>query len=234
MGINAREGHTTADVRVRKALDLAFDRERFVEVALAGVGTPTNVLWPPSSVAYSPDDENWRFDLDAAKALVEEAGATGSELQFVLSSGVSQEVVSYAPIYQADLASIGLTATIVDLDTSEWLDRITKGDYDIYMTIYGNTGADPALAFTSGNFRLTNNLPGFSSPEYSAFEEAGRLESDPQKRIQIYRDLNAYVQQQAFAVPFAQNPIRIVHWDNVGGIELNSINNLFANGITAD
>ena len=44
------------------------------------------------------------------------------------------------------------------------------------------------MAFTSGNFRLAKNLPGFSSPEYSRLEEAGRLESDPKKRIQIYRD----------------------------------------------
>jgi ABC-type transport system substrate-binding protein len=233
-GLNAREGRVTADVRVRKALDLAFDRERFVDVALAGVGTPTNVLWPPSSVAYSPEDESWRYDLDAARALIEEAGAAGSEIEFVLSSGVSQETVSFAPIYQADLAGIGINATIVDLDTSEWLDRLTKGEFDVYMTIYGNTGADPALAFTSGNFRLTNNLPGFASPEYSALEEAGRLESDPEKRIQIYRDLNAYVQEQAFALPFAQNPINFAHWDSVEGIVLNSINNLFVNDITAE
>src|SRR5690606_32903796 len=66
-GVNARDGRPTADVRVRKALDLAFDRERFVEVALGGIGTPTNVLWPPSSAAYAAEDESWTYDLEAAR-----------------------------------------------------------------------------------------------------------------------------------------------------------------------
>lgn len=230
-GVNARNGRPTADARVRKALDLAFDRKRFVEVALRGIGVPTNVIWPPASVAYSPADENWKYDLKAAKQLLTDAGVSALEIRLVMSSGVSQEAISFAPIYQADLASIGVTAKIQDLDTSEWLDKITKGDFDMYVTIYGNTGADPALAFTSGNFRLNANLPGFSSPEYSAFEEAGRLEADPAKRIGIYRNLNKYMQEQAFALPFAQNPIMIVHSDAVSGLNLNSINNLLATDI---
>ncbi len=233
-GVNARPGRATTDPRVRKALDLAFDRQRFVDVALGGIGTPTNVVWPPSSPAYVPADETWKFDLAAAKALLAEAGVSGLDIRLVMSSGVSQEAVSFAPIFQADLASIGVKAKIENYDTSEWLDKITKGDFDMYMTIYGNTGADPALAFTSGNFRLTNNIPGFASPEYSALEERGRLETDPAKRIAIYRDLNKYMQQQAFALPFAQNPIMFIHSDKVKGLALNSINNLMATGITVD
>lgn len=232
-GVNAREGRPTADPRVRKALDLAFDRRRFVDVAIGGVGTPTNVVWPPSSPAYSPKDENWKFDLAAAKKLLNEAGVSGLVIRLVMSTGVSQEAVSFAPIYQADLASIGVTAKIEDLDTSAWLDKLTKGDFDMYMTIYGNTGADPALAFTSGNFRLKDNLPGFASPEYSKLEAAGRLENDPAKRIQIYRDLNKYIQEQGFALPFAQNPVMFVHSDKVKGLALNSINNLMITDVTA-
>jgi peptide/nickel transport system substrate-binding protein len=233
-GVNARAGRPTADPRVRRALGLAFDRERFISVALRGKGKPTNVVWPPSSPVYAAADETWKFDLDAARRLLAEAGqATGLKIRLVLSSGVSQETVSFAPVYQADLASIGVTATVEDLDTSEWLDKITKGDFDMYMTIYGNTAADPALAFTSGNFRLERNLPGFASPEYARFEEAGRTEPDPEKRIRIYRDLNRYMQEQAFALPFAQNPILFVHSTAIGGLGLNSVNNLMAHEITS-
>jgi peptide/nickel transport system substrate-binding protein len=102
------------------------------------------------------------------------------------------------------------------------------------MTIYGNTGADPALAFTSANFRLKGNLAGFASPEYSDFEAKGRLEQDPAKRIQIYRDLNKYMQDQAFALPFAQNPIMFVHSDKVKGLGLNSINNLMITDVSVE
>lgn len=234
-GVNARANRVTGDQKVRKALDLAFDRERFVQVALGGTGKPTNVIWPPASVAYFPEDESYKYDLAAAKQLLEEAGkGDGIDITIVMSSGVSQEAVSFAPIYQADLASIGVNATIEDLDTSEWLDKISNDKFDMYMTIYGNTGADPALAFTSGNFRLNTNLAGFVSDEYAWLEEAGRLEPDPAKRIEIYRELNRYMQEQAFALPFAQNPIMFIHSTGVHGLGMNSINNLMATEITVD
>jgi len=232
-GLNVREGHPTADQRVRKALDLAFDRQRFIDVALGGVGKPTNVLWPPSSPVYFPEDESWKYDLDAAKKLVDEAGAAGSEVHLLLSPGVSQEVIDFAPIYQADLATIGINAVIDNVDTSEWLDKLGKGDFDVYVTIYGNTAADPALAFTSGNFRLNTNFAGFVTDKYAAFEQAGRTEPDPAKRTAIYRDLNRYMQDEAFAIPFAQNPITIMHAKTVSGIEMNSINNVEAVDIEA-
>jgi ABC-type transport system substrate-binding protein len=68
-------------------------------------------VWPPSSPAYSANDESWKFDLAAAKALLDQAGVKNLEIRLVMSSGVSQEAISFAPIYQADLASIGTPAS---------------------------------------------------------------------------------------------------------------------------
>src|SRR5690606_20466378 len=75
LAFNCAEG-PFADVRMRKAVAHAIDKEAILEVALWGHGTITNVSFPPTSPWFVeiPDYEQ---DKDKARALVEEAGYGG-------------------------------------------------------------------------------------------------------------------------------------------------------------
>lgn len=93
------------DVRVRRALSLALDRTGFVKAGLGGAGTVTNSLTTRAAWAAAPENTLKTAldglpptgqDIDKAKALVQEAGATGKTLT-VATSSIGQDVSSSPP-----------------------------------------------------------------------------------------------------------------------------------------
>lgn len=93
------------DVRVRRALSLALDRTGFVKAGLAGAGTVTGSLTTRAAWAAAPESTRKTAfdglpptgqDIERAKALVKEAGATGRTLTMATSS-IGQDVSSSPP-----------------------------------------------------------------------------------------------------------------------------------------
>ena len=76
LGFNLREGHPFADVRVRRALALAVDLPRLVELATNGQGLPIASSALPGSWADITPAPSGGSDFDAARALLDEAGWT--------------------------------------------------------------------------------------------------------------------------------------------------------------
>ncbi len=66
---------------VRQALFYAVDRKRFVDTLSLEFGTPQAKPWPSFSPAYEADKANqYAFDLDKARSVLNAAGVTGIEL----------------------------------------------------------------------------------------------------------------------------------------------------------
>jgi peptide/nickel transport system substrate-binding protein len=62
------------DVRVRQAIAMAVDRDAICEDLLLGLTTPNESFWQALPAYVSPDIKPWKYDPEAAKALLEEAG----------------------------------------------------------------------------------------------------------------------------------------------------------------
>ena len=62
------------DLRVRRAIGYAIDRQSIVEYLGRGLAIPANGLFPPSHWAYEPNMFTFDYDPDQAKALLDEAG----------------------------------------------------------------------------------------------------------------------------------------------------------------
>ncbi|MFC6154932.1 ABC transporter substrate-binding protein [Nocardioides yefusunii] len=70
-----------ADVRVRKAINLAINREEFVDAALGGFGKPNgSQLLQEGYIGFDEDLESYDYDPEEAKKLIKEAGVEGLEL----------------------------------------------------------------------------------------------------------------------------------------------------------
>jgi len=65
------------DIRVRKALNLAIDRQAFIGTILSKDVQPASQLVLPFINGYAPDLKPWPYDLDEAKKLIAEAKADG-------------------------------------------------------------------------------------------------------------------------------------------------------------
>lgn len=91
-----------ADQRVRQAMTYAIDQETFYEVTNAGAGTPSNQWTIPGQFGFNDDFTDFGFDLDKAKALMEEAGVDGFDLT----------IPSYGPFDVYNEAIVGFLAEI--------------------------------------------------------------------------------------------------------------------------
>lgn len=107
----------TSDQRVREAINLALDRQAIVDAIFDGTADPLSFF------AYQPIDlEPYPYDPDAAAALIEEAGFTGTEVEMVYGENRIPEEVQLAEIYTASLEAIGLRVQLTRLEPQQYND----------------------------------------------------------------------------------------------------------------
>lgn len=114
-----------ADPKVRQALSMAFDREQYIDVVLNGLGDTQKTFVAPFIFQTSPGGEVLQagydaldepvYDIERAKALLEESGAdTSVPLVLAIPAG-SKELSDTAKLIQAAGKSIGLTIEINEM-----------------------------------------------------------------------------------------------------------------------
>ncbi len=125
------------DIRVRQALAHAIDRQAIVDGAMFGYGTPIGTHFAPHHPAYVDLTGNSAHDPEKARALLAEAGfADGFETTLHLPPP------SYArrggEIIAAQLADVGITAEIINVEWAQWLESVFKGK-EFGLTIVSHT-----------------------------------------------------------------------------------------------
>ena len=192
------------DARVRQAMAWAIDREAIVQAALFGNATVNQTAIPATSGWYF-DYAPYSRDLDKAKALLEEAGvADGLEMDLMVVSSDNQSVTD-AQVIAANLADIGITVNIRQLDVSTWLADQADGNFDAYLWSWiGNL--DPsdfyyAQHHSGGGF----NAQGYSNPEVDQLLDAAAIETDQAARKALYDDAAKLIVDDASYV-YLYNP----------------------------
>jgi peptide/nickel transport system substrate-binding protein len=188
---------------VRQALQYALDRERIVDIVFFNVSDPWLQPQSDKSPLYDPDLEGfYTFDLDRARSLLEEAGyADGFEFT-VLTATTNPDGARLLQVYQADLAQIGITLNIDEVEPAQYRPRAIDLDFDAAVFTYGRASKDPASLFgTTGVWRPGPepvNLSNFTSEEYQRLIAEGQREVDSERRQEIYQELNRYQLEESF------------------------------------
>jgi peptide/nickel transport system substrate-binding protein len=206
--------------QVRQALNYALDRNRFVETFMFGTGTAQSLPWPTSSPAFEASKQNfYAFDLDKAASLLKSAGVSGLTLDCNVLNAWPQ-LVSFAPVYQADLAKIGVTLNIRSLELATWVDEAVNRKYK-GMYLSNSTFAQLEPSSTLSNGRATDpnsNNSLFQSDTYSKLIGQASAEPDAGKRKGLYSQLNDILLDESFIMVLAGAPPTLVARANVMGI----------------
>ena len=172
------------DARVRQALAWAIDRDAIVQAAVFGNAAVNQTAIPSTSVWYY-DYAPYSRDLDKATALLEEAGVSDLAIDLIVPSTDNQAVTA-AQVITANLADIGVTVNIRQLDVSTWLAEEADGNFDAFLWEWiGNI--DPSDFYyaqhrTDGGF----NYQGYSNPEVDQLLDAAATETDTAARKDLY------------------------------------------------
>jgi len=114
-----------SDVRVRRAIQHAIDRQALVDAAMFGYGTPIGSHFAPHNATYVDLTGMYPYDTAKAKALLKEAGHENLELSLKLPP------VGYArdggQVIAEMLKDVGITANIENVEWPVWLDQVFRG-----------------------------------------------------------------------------------------------------------
>jgi peptide/nickel transport system substrate-binding protein len=189
------------DKRVRQAMNLALDRQRFVDTQLLGLAKPMYLPWQSSSPAYDAS-KTVPFDIDKAHSLLTAAGVDNLECDIVLAPGVDGPVL--AQMYQSDLAQIGVKANIRMLDLAAWLDTVNNQKYNGLYWIPSASAASPGSELsTSRGWDPKANNSGYTNDDYANLVTSLVSETDPSKLKDLYGQVNAFLLDDPFAFPVA-------------------------------
>lgn len=137
----------TSDVRVRRALNHAIDREAIVESIFLGAAEPLSFF------AFQPVDvEPYAYDPELATSLISEAGFEGAELEMVYGEGRIPEEDQLAEIYQASFEAIGLKIKLTKLEPRQY-NELGGMPFDEQPPLYMETTSSGNFGEISGGLR---------------------------------------------------------------------------------
>jgi peptide/nickel transport system substrate-binding protein len=191
---------------VRQAMNWAINRKRWVDGYFQDTSSPISLEWFRGTPPHDPAKENfYTFDLDKSRALLKQAGVGNFTMDMVLIP--SPESSSLVQIYQADLAQLGITMNIVNMDLAPWLDKVNNRKYNgMYYSPAGISASVGTELTTSKVWQVGNNNSGYDSPVYQQLATAATVESDQAKLKQTYTQINDLMLDESFAIPLAWRP----------------------------
>ena len=206
---------------VRQALNFAMNRQRFVDSVLLGLSRPITLPWIPSSPAYDAARANYfSFDLDKARSLLAQAGVSQLSLEYLISPNFP-ELATFGQIYQADLATIGVTLSIKQIESAAFFSAINNRTYPgMFAITSARANLAPGITVLSTQgYNADLNNEGFASEAYSQVTQAISTETDAAKQKQLYTRLNELLVDEAFAVALASASPRMLLKSNVQGLD---------------
>ncbi|MDA8411328.1 MAG: ABC transporter substrate-binding protein [Treponema sp.] len=190
----------TQDLRVRKAIIMAVDRDAIIKTILGGQAIPIASFQGPLSFGFDPSMKPVPYDPKQAKALLAEAGVKpGAQIQIDIRNNdetfleVNQAIASY-------LKQVGINATIKPYETNYMLnDIIPNGKTgEMFQQAWGGWTLDfdntAYLMYHSGE----KWNPYEKDPKLDALLESQRSITDVAKREQILQEIARYSADHAY------------------------------------
>lgn len=194
LGFITENDSPVRDVRVRRALNHAVNREAIIEFLLDGATTPASQLAFPGSFGYDETLEPYAYDPEKARALLREAGfAEGLELTVMVSIVGGNDAAYYQQI-AADLAEVGVTVDLQARPRALLISNLFLGELEGDLFNLLVRGHDPLTAYRHrACLSLTvQRAPYHCDPALIPMLEAARGQTDAEAALPYYKRVLAH------------------------------------------
>lgn len=181
------------DLRVRRALSMAIDRERLATSVLRVGEVPANGWVPPGTFGYTPQSFDYAAQpmperISAANKLLADAGFTATkplkfELRYNTGEVHTKVAVAVASMWKE---ALGVEATLAAVEFKSLLEDVNRRDVDLFRLSWAGDYNDPYtfLQFFRSDFGI--NLPHYRNAEYDRLlDEAARQPDIGKRRLQL-------------------------------------------------
>ncbi|MFG1677912.1 ABC transporter substrate-binding protein [Micromonospora sp. NPDC049282] len=205
LAMNVKEG-PLSDERIRQAVNLGVDRKQLIEIGSQGAGVASGVIPPgdPFGADVGADMPNYQYDPEKAKQLLADAGAKNVTITLAIRAE-SPEKLATAQLVKEQLAKIGVTVEIRQVEWSRLVSAITSGKWNADLVqLTAALNADPSqyldLWFAKGGAATKINDDKLWQMMAAAVEDAQTDEA----RTAAYREINRYIAEKAYIlIPYA-------------------------------
>jgi len=228
LGLNPTNNPKLKDLKVRQALYYALNRDQLVKTQLPEGAAVATQFMPDTVSGYNKDLKPYTYDVEKAKSLLAEAGATGMTLNFAYPSEVTRP---YMPnpqkLYDAMKTDLEAAGIVVNTSTKPWnggyLDDVSAFKYDAFLL--GWTGdydsADNFIGTFFGNLK-TNRFDTKDQDFGQALSDELKAADgivDADKRATAYEDLNKKIMEEYLpGLAISHSPPALVVSSKVKGL----------------
>ncbi len=196
------------DVRVRRALSMAIDRQGLIDANYHGAALLPRTITNPGTWGYAKDvfQKGWdalpepKVNIPAAKALIKAAGAEGETITLGMSSEIPTNNTEAIAV-QAAGQEIGLKVNLHSVSAANYInffiDANARKPVDGFFTVNYPDFADPAGLYST--FVIpggSQNYDNFSDPKITHLMEAARTTADDTKRAQLVVAAQALIMKE--------------------------------------
>jgi peptide/nickel transport system substrate-binding protein len=204
------------NLKVRKALSLALNREGIINSVYKGAALMPRWLSNPGTFGYGKSVFAKAYNsspvltqnIAEAKKLIQQAGATGKSFTIGTSSGLAN-LAAVTGDYQAAAQAIGLKVVLKSVSPQNYINFFTdpkaRAGIDAFPTVnYGDYAAPEALLSTLVLPGGSQNYTNFNNPKITADLETARSTANPDKRATLVAQAEELTMQQLPWIPNVQ------------------------------
>jgi peptide/nickel transport system substrate-binding protein len=168
------------DVRVRRAIMHAIDRQAFIDGVLEGLAKPIGSHAAPTDAGYVDLTGVYPYNPEKAKALLKEAGVQ-TPLNVTLTLPPPQYARKGGEVVAAMLAKVGIVAKIENVEWAQWLSGTFKGNFD--LTIINHVEPLDYMQYANPAYYW-----GYDSKAFNALAKQ-RAEAPKGQQAKLYGDI---------------------------------------------
>jgi peptide/nickel transport system substrate-binding protein len=220
---NVEGANPLADVRVRKAMNMAINRDAIRQVVMRGQSQPAGVAMPPFVNGWTAElDEVPANDMDMAKSLMAEAGY-GDGFSITLHCPndryINDEAICQAAVGM--MAQIGIEVNLDAKPKAQHFPQINNLETDFYMLGWGVPTYDSEYIFnflvhTKGDKYGSWNGTRYSNPALDAKIVALASQTDLDARNAAIGEIWAQVQEDVLYLPIHH---QVLNWGMADKVE---------------
>lgn len=191
------------DPRVRRALAMAIDRQLIVDKVTKGGETIAHSIVPPDPAGYKPE-QYFKYDVEAAKALLAEAGYPNGEgfptFEILYNTLDNHRKVALA-IQQMLKQNLNIDVQLVNKEWKVYLDATRNLEHDLARGGWIADYIDPTNFFTLLLSTAGNNRTGWESEEYDRLLKAMEEAPNEEARFSLFEQANKILAEEMPIIP---------------------------------
>jgi peptide/nickel transport system substrate-binding protein/oligopeptide transport system substrate-binding protein len=190
------------DIRVRQAISYAVDTETIVREITKRGSVPTQGILPPGIAGFDPEFRGYTYQPEKARKLLAKAGypeGRGIPPLEIWTVSKSESVQKELQTYKKYLAEVGIQ--LIPRLAENWkqfIKLINDKKAPLYYAAWYADYPDPDnFLYVLCHSTSRTNRMGYHNPQVDRMLEEARQEIDYMKRIEIYREIQRRVMEEA-------------------------------------